>query len=111
MMNINNLAILLTATLICSSQSFAMNEIKSHHKDAGLTCKSCHISKPFAAVEMDQCLTCHEQPKQKEDYHGAPDAHDSPHYGTSLECENCHIEHGESENFCNSCHEFEFNVP
>lgn len=111
MMNTNSLTILLLVALTFSSQACAVNKIKPHHKDAGLKCNSCHTSKPFEAVEAEQCLTCHELPKQKTDYHGAPDKHDSPHYGTSLECENCHAEHEASENYCNNCHEFDFKVP
>ncbi|WOT04722.1 cytochrome c3 family protein [Shewanella youngdeokensis] len=85
--------------------------MKPHHKNAGLECSDCHITKPFEEVLMDQCQSCHDIPEKKEDYHGAPDKHDSPHYGPELECDNCHAEHEESDNFCNSCHEFDFKVP
>ncbi|TKB46205.1 cytochrome c3 [Ferrimonas sediminicola] len=93
------------------AQVTAANAIKPHHQEAGLNCKSCHQSAPFEPVGMEQCLNCHALPEQKSDYHGAPDKHDSPHYGVKLECENCHFEHEESENYCANCHDFEFNVP
>ncbi|WP_376711935.1 cytochrome c3 family protein [Shewanella profunda] len=96
--------------LVCTN-AIAANEIRLHHKEAGLKCNSCHINKPFDSVEMEQCLTCHKLPEKKTDYHGAPDKHDSPHYGITLECENCHREHSESEDYCANCHDFNFKVP
>jgi len=94
-----------------SSQALAAPEMKSHHKNNSLSCEDCHTMSPAEAVSMDQCLLCHELADGKDDYHGAPDKHDSPHYGPELECENCHHEHSPSENFCADCHNFEFNVP
>ena len=102
---------LLTVLTLFFTHYASAKTMKSHHKNAGLNCADCHISKPFEAAPMEQCLTCHELPQKRQDYHGAPDKHDSPHYGVELECENCHAEHETSENFCNNCHEFEFNVP
>lgn len=104
-----SILVILTA-LFCVNISVAKS-MKPHHKNAGLKCGSCHINKPFSATPMDQCLTCHTLPEKKQDYHGAPDNHDSPHYGPTLECENCHLEHETSVNFCNDCHEFDFKVP
>ena len=37
--------------------------------------------------------------------------HVSPHYGNTLECVNCHMMHGESTNFCDQCHQFNFKMP
>ncbi|WP_372930847.1 cytochrome c3 family protein [Shewanella putrefaciens] len=102
---------LLTTAVLCFANIAVAKTIKPHHKEADLSCNSCHVSKPFESVPMEQCLACHELPQKKEDYHGAPDKHDSPHYGTKLECENCHAEHEASENYCNNCHEFDFKVP
>lgn len=102
---------LLTTAVLCFANIAVAKTIKPHHKEADLSCNSCHVSKPFESVPMEQCLACHELPQKKEDYHGAPDKHDSPHYGTKLECENCHAEHETSENYCNNCHEFDFKVP
>ncbi|WP_301096791.1 cytochrome c3 family protein, partial [Turicimonas muris] len=35
----------------------------------------------------------------------------SPHYQNKLECNNCHVGHEPSENFCGQCHNFEYKVP
>ena len=37
--------------------------------------------------------------------------HVSPHYQDQLDCTNCHYMHGETENFCDQCHQFGFKVP
>jgi Zn finger protein HypA/HybF involved in hydrogenase expression len=101
----------LVMTAIVGIQAFAANTMKPHHQAAGLKCNSCHATTPFQAVSTDQCVQCHQLPQKKTDYHGAPDKHDSPHYGPTLDCDNCHHEHEASENYCNNCHEFDFKVP
>lgn len=98
-------------TLFLGVQICAAKTMKPHHSSNALSCNDCHTNTPPEAVPMEQCLTCHDLPAGKEDYHGAPDKHDSPHYGPELECENCHFEHQESVNFCADCHDFIFNVP
>jgi Zn finger protein HypA/HybF involved in hydrogenase expression len=96
---------------VVGTQAFAANTMKPHHQAAGLKCNSCHATTPFQAVSTDQCVKCHQLPQKKTDYHGAPDKHDSPHYGPTLDCDNCHHEHEASENYCNNCHDFDFKVP
>jgi Zn finger protein HypA/HybF involved in hydrogenase expression len=108
------LLILLTLsflTVLFSLPISAAQTLRPHHRDNGLSCEDCHTTSQAEAVPMEQCLTCHTLPEPKSDYHGAPDKHDSPHYGPELECENCHHEHEESENFCADCHDFDFKVP
>lgn len=110
----SKLQILLLLAIMLLSHSLqvgAAETMKPHHVSNGLTCDDCHIGEQTEPTAMEQCLTCHELPEPKEDYHGAPDNHDSPHYGPDLECENCHHEHEASENFCNSCHDFDFETP
>jgi len=97
--------------LLLSSPAFAARTMKPHHKNNDLSCSDCHTTTPEEAVPMEQCLSCHSLPSPKTDFHGAPDKHDSPHYGVELECENCHHEHENSENFCAGCHDFDFKVP
>lgn len=100
--------------LLAVLYSLAMAEkiIKPHHQANGIGCRDCHTTDPPEAVTIEQCIICHDLPEEKEDYHdGDPDKHDSPHYGPELECENCHVEHGESVNFCADCHNFNFKVP
>jgi hypothetical protein len=37
--------------------------------------------------------------------------HNSPHYGKKADCNLCHHQHEASENYCSTCHKFEFKVP
>ncbi len=105
------LFVLMGLLLFPAPRVFAGQPMKPHHRDSGLSCADCHAAEPAASVPMEQCLNCHQLPEPKNDYHGAPDKHDSPHYGPELECENCHHEHEASEDFCAQCHEFDFQVP
>ena len=98
-------------TMLLGTQVMAAKVMKPHHKSNGLACGDCHTTSPAEAVPMEQCLTCHSLPEPQDDYHGAPNKHDSPHYGPELKCENCHHEHEESENFCAGCHDFDFKAP
>jgi len=84
------------------------------HQLAGVNCAMCHQKQTsFSAVLTQQCLACHggiekivEKTSQLD-----PNPHNSPHYGSSLDCDLCHHHHVRSENFCNQCHEFNRAVP
>ncbi len=84
------------------------------HQLSGVTCVKCHgkVKKP-EAVKMKQCVTCHDPDKlaEKTAQVKPQNPHSSPHYGTSLDCNVCHHQHGKSENFCSQCHKFDFIVP
>ena len=84
------------------------------HKLANVTCKSCHanVRKP-EPTKSDKCLTCHTgdaiftatanvKPRNP---------HGSPHYGKESDCNLCHHQHEKAENYCSTCHEFNFKVP
>ena len=80
------------------------------HALEGVSCADCHGSGDKCAVGTEKCLECHESgeavakltaPKDK--VHNNP--HDSPHYGTDLDCEMCHHAHAKSENYCSQCHD------
>lgn len=84
-----------------------------HHEIAEMRCEDCHqISMP-KALTTDECLLCHGNIEEvAEATEGLdPNPHNSPHYGPELDCELCHHEHAESENFCAQCHEWELRVP
>lgn len=84
------------------------------HLLSGISCSDCHgDKKPKEALETDQCLSCHGSFEDLADKtaSGEENPHDSPHYGTSLDCDMCHHIHVRSENFCNQCHHFDFTVP
>jgi hypothetical protein len=85
------------------------------HQLAGVNCEKCHgkIKKP-EVLTIDQCVTCHgstdELAEKTKDVKPA-NPHTSPHYGTTLDCNLCHHQHTKSENYCSSCHKFDFKVP
>jgi hypothetical protein len=105
------LFLVIVLTVFGVAQVMAAVSVKPHHKENGLSCKDCHTTAPKEAVPTAQCLTCHDLPEAMEVYKGAPVAHDSPHYGPGIDCALCHQEHGQSENYCNNCHDFDFQVP
>lgn len=83
------------------------------HQLAGEGCASCHGKGKPAAVPTETCTKCHDADKLVEKTASVKpkNPHTSPHYGKELSCDNCHIAHGKSVNFCNDCHEFAFKVP
>ena len=87
--------------------------LSKHKKYAELTCNDCHLTKNPERLTTEQCLSCHgsfeEVAKATKDLD--PDPHNSPHYGSELDCDLCHYEHSVSENFCAQCHEWELTVP
>lgn len=80
----------------------------------GISCKECH-SNPngVKALSTDDCLDCHDSREKMAEATSDldPNPHNSPHYGTSLDCELCHKQHGRSENFCSQCHDWGMQVP
>lgn len=83
------------------------------HLLAGKGCESCHGKGKPKPVDMDKCVTCHDAAKVAAATASVQpkNPHDSPHYGPNMECGNCHLAHGKSENYCAQCHKFEFKVP
>lgn len=83
------------------------------HALAGEGCASCHGTGKPEAVATTQCTQCHALDKllAKTASVKPKNPHTSPHYGKELDCDNCHIQHGKSVDFCNDCHEFKFSVP
>jgi len=84
------------------------------HLLQGVGCAKCHgNAKTRKAVETARCLSCHvsgekvaeRTAKTKEN------PHDSPHYGTTLDCNLCHRQHAKSKNYCTQCHTFKVVVP
>lgn len=83
------------------------------HLAAKLACSACHAeSPPHVAPPMARCLGCHggtyEALAQATASHD-PNPHAS-HQGP-LPCASCHHVHSASQNFCNTCHNFDMNTP
>ena len=87
--------------------------LNKHKKYAELVCGDCHLKSTPKGLTTKQCLSCHESLEQVADAtkYLDPDPHNSPHYGSELDCDLCHHEHSKSENFCAQCHEWKLTVP
>jgi hypothetical protein len=82
------------------------------HAKNGVNCTGCHETAfPDDGLSLEECLKCH---GSYEDLAAAtkkvePNPHDA-HY-TDLRCTLCHKGHTDSVLYCNSCHEFDLDVP
>lgn len=85
------------------------------HAQVGVKCEACHgMDKANPATpDIDTCTGCHnaDQLAEKTKDFKPTNPHVSPHYGKALECTYCHIQHGQTEDFCAQCHSFGFKVP
>lgn len=84
------------------------------HQLLGITCVKCHgKAKKQEPVPAEVCQSCHEPEKLAARTSGLKpqNPHTSKHYGTSLDCNNCHHQHSKSEDFCIQCHSFNFKLP
>lgn len=85
------------------------------HGAKRVPCSACHGegSEQRATPTIKQCSTCHAvAPLVAKTAALKPhNPHTSPHYGAELECTNCHVQHGPTEDFCAQCHSFGFKVP
>jgi fumarate reductase flavoprotein subunit len=83
------------------------------HKDAGLTCKSCHQENPPSKlVPTSVCLGCHggDYAKLAERTQKMAQNPHASHLGNA-NCESCHHAHKPSENYCAKCHSFGSTLP
>lgn len=97
--------------LMLALPSFAL---QSKHQDKGVACAQCHgDGNDFAAVEKETCTGCHNLDQLVAKTAGMKPAnpHTSPHYGPEADCNLCHHQHEESEDYCAQCHSFGFKVP
>jgi fumarate reductase flavoprotein subunit len=82
------------------------------HAERGTNCRSCHEADfPDTRASMDQCLSCHISYEHVAELSSGsePNPHNS-HY-EDLRCTLCHKAHTASELYCNTCHQFEIEVP
>ena len=85
------------------------------HKDRGIGCEGCHgteESKTF--VSRERCLMCHggfSDLVKKTAAVKPENPHDSPHWGSRMECNVCHRQHEKTVDWCSHCHAFNFKVP
>lgn len=105
--------------------------LKPKHQAVGLECQTCHKPEQVAKGQFEpapsaQCLSCHGpaedlakrtarldfvsemvDPKTgaKSQHKAKTNPHDSFHFGTQLDCYECHREHRPSKNECATCHD------
>ena len=94
-------------------QSWADSTFLDHtHAESGVDCAGCHGTYfPESGLSLDDCLKCHGRYEDlaKATINTEPNPHDS-HY-MDLRCTLCHKGHQASELYCNTCHDFNLNVP
>lgn len=98
---------------VCSA-AFAQNAEKfcaERHAAKGIACAQCHgENNEITTPDINQCTKCHEPAALAERTKNVKpqNPHSSPHYGNTLECTLCHVQHAAPENYCNQCHSFDF---
>lgn len=104
----------LVAALFAVSSAYAAENLADRHAKLGFKCETCHAGQATPSEPpMEACTGCHqiEVLVEKTKNVKPTNPHVSPHYGNTLECVNCHMMHGESTNFCDQCHQFNFKMP
>ena len=102
-------AVLLAATETVSAATGA-----ERHVAKGIPCTACHGAKQeITTPGIDQCRQCHNPDAVAEKTKNVKprNPHVSPHYGKTLDCVLCHVQHDATENYCAQCHKFDFKVP
>ena len=108
------LAVMLMSALLAAGTAAAADGKfgADRHAAMGLTCEACHgpdKANP-ATPDIKTCTQCHNTKDLVEKTKDVKptNPHVSPHYQDQLDCTNCHYMHGETENFCDQCHQFGF---
>lgn len=84
------------------------------HGLRGIGCESCHPTLPDGEAgepESTVCESCHGSMTAlaRMEWPNRPNPHDSHYPG--LECTFCHHAHEPSEDFCQQCHDFGYQIP
>jgi hypothetical protein len=90
----------------------AQSLLADKHKAAGISCEGCHKENPpKGLVPTGVCTKCHgDQAKlANRTQKVIPNPHES--HLENVKCELCHHAHKSSENYCSTCHEFDYKVP
>lgn len=106
-------ALAIGAGLLCSTQAMSADFGADRHVARGIQCASCHgKNNEVAYPSIEQCTTCHNPEQVAERTKGVKpqNPHVSPHYGKTLDCALCHLQHAKPENYCDQCHQFGFKV-
>lgn len=105
--------LLSTVSLLASNPGKGFSAAK--HQAKGIGCADCHgKAKKKTAVAAERCLECHGPAAEVAKRTAAvkpENPHDSPHWGSQMDCTVCHRQHEVTVNWCNNCHAFGFKVP
>ena len=103
-------ALMMTALMAAGTASAADGKFGADRHAA--TCHGPDKANP-ATPDIKTCTQCHNTKDLVEKTKDVKptNPHVSPHYQDQLDCTNCHYMHGETENFCDQCHQFGFKVP
>lgn len=113
-MSRNCRTVFLLCCFLSASQTFAADFGADRHVKKGVACANCHgPSQEIAYPGIDQCTKCHatEALVKKTAKTLPKNPHISPHYGKTLDCTLCHVQHAQTEDYCAQCHKFNFKVP
>ncbi|WP_418581599.1 cytochrome c3 family protein [Parasutterella excrementihominis] len=95
---------------ILLSPSFAQNQTMSGSMarlHANVQCAQCHNNtQPMQAPQDTTCIQCHGKSSsiQLPANVNEKNYHNSPHYGDTVSCLECHREHQPQQNLCKNCH-------
>ena len=100
---------------LSASEQPASTLTADRHKNNGVGCEGCHgAEEPRTFVPRERCLACHggfSDLVKKTAAVKPENPHDSPHWGSRMECNVCHRQHETTVNWCAHCHAFNFKVP
>ena len=90
--------------------------VADSHKDKNITCEGCHGAEETKTfVPAERCLACHGGSRadlvKKTAAVKPENPHNSPHWGSRMECNVCHRQHEKTVDWCSHCHAFNFRVP
>ena len=109
------LTLILTFGCILSLPSYAAGNFGAdRHVARGVQCQQCHgANNEVKDPDKTQCIVCHDPNAvaAKTANVKPKNPHVSPHYGKDLDCVLCHVQHDQTENYCEQCHNFGFKVP
>lgn len=110
----------LTLFCLCFGLSFgtasvvqAGDALADRHGARSVSCDACHgQNMSVKSPNREACTTCHplESTASRTADIKPVNPHENPHQ-PDIECMDCHSGHGTPQNYCGSCHNFEFKVP
>lgn len=110
----------LTLFCLCFGLSFGVasvvhagDALADRHGARSVSCDACHgQNMSVKSPNRESCITCHSLESTASRTSGIKpvNPHENPHQ-TDIECMDCHSGHGTPQNYCGSCHNFEFKVP